>query len=147
MNKCGAHDIPSFSKDSEFAKDFCKWLISITGGSRPENQADQIVSRALKFFKSVTSDDLSFEEVTDGIDTDFYLGSGRNISDFIENLESKTGMGHSGQLATSMHSVILLIIENTKELPLKFCKTFQWLKCFFEKHENVYQKNENTVEF
>ena len=70
----------------------------MTRGSRPENQADQIVSRALKFFKSVTSHDLSFEEVTDGIDIDFYLGSGRNISDFIENLESKTGMGHSGQL-------------------------------------------------
>ena len=70
----------------------------MTGGSRPENQADQIVSRALKFFKLVSSDDLSFEEVTDGIDIDFYLGSGRDISVFVENLESKTGMGHSGQL-------------------------------------------------
>ena len=97
LNKCRTHDIPSFSKDSEFAKDFCKWLTSMTRGSRPENQVDQIVSRALKIFKSVTSDDLSFEEVTDGIDIDFYLGSGRNISDFIENLESRTGMGHSGQ--------------------------------------------------
>ena len=70
----------------------------MTGGSRSENQADQIVSRALKFLKSVSSDDLSFEEVTDGIDIDFYLASGRDISDFIENLESKTGMRHSGQL-------------------------------------------------
>ena len=82
----------------QFAKGFCKWLTSMTGGSRPENQADQIVSRALKFLKSVSSDDLSFEEVTDGIGIDFYLGSGRDISDFIENLESKTGVGHSGQL-------------------------------------------------
>ena len=72
----------------------------MTGGSRPENQADQIVSRALKFLKSVSSGNLSFEEVTDGIDIDFYLGSGRDISDFIENLESKTGMGHSGQLGS-----------------------------------------------
>ena len=77
LNKCRTHDIPSFSKDSEFAKDICKWLTSMTGGSRPENQADQIVLRALKFFKSVSSDDLSFEEVTDGIDIDFYLGSRR----------------------------------------------------------------------
>ena len=74
LNKCRTHDIRSFSKDSEFAKDFCKWLTSMTGGSRPENQTDQIVSRALKFLKSVSSDDLSFEEVTDGIDIDFYLG-------------------------------------------------------------------------
>ena len=74
LNKCRTHDIPSFSKDSEFAKDFCKWLTSMTGGSRPENQTDQIVSRALKFLKSVSSDDLSFEEVTDGIDIGFYLG-------------------------------------------------------------------------
>ena len=87
-----------FQKVQSFAKDFCKWLTSMTGGSRPENHADRIVSRALKFLKSVTSDDLSFEEVTDGIDIDFYLGSGRNSSDFIENLESKTGMCHSGQL-------------------------------------------------
>ena len=64
----------------------------MTGGSRPDNQADQIVSRALKFLKSVTNNDLSCEEVTDGIGIDFYLGSGRNIY-----LESKTGMGHSGQ--------------------------------------------------
>ena len=74
----------------------------MTGGSRPENQADQIVSRAVKFLKSVSSDDLSSEEVTNGIDIGFYLGSylgsGRDISDFIENLESKTGMGHSGKL-------------------------------------------------
>ena len=62
-----------------------------------QDQADQIVSRALKFLKSVISHDLSCEEVTDVIDIDFYLGSGRNISDFIENLESKTGMGHSEQ--------------------------------------------------
>ena len=107
----------------------------MTGGSRPENQADQIVSRALKCLKSVTSDDLSFEEVTDGIDIDFYLGSGRNISHFIENLESNTGIPILDNSARSMHSVILLIIEN-----LKFCKTFQQLKCFFEKHENVYKR-------
>ena len=98
----------------------------MTGGSRPENQADQIVSRALKFLKSVSSDDLSFEEVTDGIDIDFYLGSGRDVSDFIENLESKQEWDIlDNESATSMHSVILLIIENTKELPVKFCKIFQ----------------------
>ena len=97
----------------------------MTGGSRPENQADQIVSRAVKFFKSVTNDDFSFEEVTDGIDIDFYLGSGRNISGFIENLERKQEWVILDNSATSMYSVILLIIENTKESPLKFCKAFQ----------------------
>ena len=123
LNKCRTHDIPSFSKDSEFAKDFCKWLTSMTGGNRPENQADQIVSRALKFFKSVTSDDLSFEEVTDGIDIDFYLGSGRNISDFIENLKTKTGMGHSRQLCC-INALCDVIIKNAKELLLSFAKLF-----------------------
>ena len=52
LNKCRTHDIPSFSKDSEFAEDFCKWLTSMTGGSRPGNQADQIVSRSsIKIFE------------------------------------------------------------------------------------------------
>ena len=37
-----------------------KTFASMTGGNRLENQADQIVSRALNFFKSVSSDDLSF---------------------------------------------------------------------------------------
>ena len=71
----------------------------MTGGSRPENQDDQIVSRALKFLKSVSSYDLSFEEVTDGIDIDFFLGSGRDISDFNQKSRKQTGMGHSGQLS------------------------------------------------
>ena len=114
LNRCGTHDI---SKDSEFAKDFCKWLTSMTGGSRP----DQIVSRALKFLKSVTSDDLSFDEVTDGIDIDFYLGSGRNISDFIENVESKTGISHSGQLGYI--NALCDLIDYRKYL-LSFAKLF-----------------------
>ena len=69
-----------------------------TAGSRSETQADQIISRALKFLKSVSNDDLSYEEVTENAVTDFYLGSGCNISEFIENLETRMEMGHSGQL-------------------------------------------------
>ena len=53
LSKCRTHDIPAFSKDSELAKDFCKWLTSMTGGSRPENQADQIVSTAPKFLNQL----------------------------------------------------------------------------------------------
>ena len=94
-NKCRSREVPTLPKDSEFAKDFRKWLTSMTGGSRPENQANQIVSRSLKFLKAATNDDFSSTESTDSTVIDFYLGSGRNISDFIEKLQFNTGMGHS----------------------------------------------------
>ena len=53
---------------------------------------------ALKFLKSVSNDDLSYEEVTENTVIDFYLGFGCNILEFIENLETSMEMGHSGQL-------------------------------------------------
>ena len=85
-------------KDPEFAIGFRNWLTSKTACSRSETQADQIISRALKFLKAISNDDLSYEEVTENIVTDFYLGSGCNISEFIENLKTSMEMGHSGQL-------------------------------------------------
>ena len=48
--------------------------------------------------KSISNDDLSYDEVTEHTVIDFYLVSGRNISEFIENLETSMEMGHSGQL-------------------------------------------------
>ena len=92
------HEIPSLPKDSEFAIGFRNWLTSKTAGSRSETQAYQIISMAVKFLKSVSNDDLSYEEVTENTVTDFYLGSGCNISEFIENLETSLEMGHSGQI-------------------------------------------------
>ena len=97
-NQCRTHEIPSLTKDSEFAIGFRNWLKSKTAGNRCETQADQIISRALKFLKSVSNDDFSYEEVTENTVIDFYLGSGCNISEFIENLETSMEMGHSGQL-------------------------------------------------
>ena len=97
-NQCRTHEIPSLAKDSECAIGFRNWLTSKTAGSKSETQADQIISRALKFLKSVSNDDLSYEEVTENTVIDFYLGSGCNISEFIENLETSMEMGHSGQL-------------------------------------------------
>ena len=97
-NRCRTHEIPSLPKDSEFAIRFRNSLTSKTAGSTSESQADQIISRALKFLKSVINDDLSSEGVTENTVIDFYLGSGCNISEFIENLETSIEMGHSGQL-------------------------------------------------
>ena len=72
-NRSRTHEIPSLPKDSEFAVGFCNWLTSKTAGSRSETQADQIISSALKFLKSVSNDDLGYEEVTENTVTDFYL--------------------------------------------------------------------------
>ena len=74
----------SLPKNSEFAIGFRNWLKSKTASSRSETQADQIISRASKFFKSITNDDLSCEEVTENTVIDFYLGSGRNIKSLLK---------------------------------------------------------------
>ena len=103
-------------------------LTSKTAGSRSETQADQIISRALKFLNSVSNDDLSYEEVTENTVIDFYLGYGCNISEFIENLETSMEMGHSGQLG-NINALNRLIIENIRELLPKSCKTFLLSKC------------------
>ena len=67
-NQCRTHEIPSLPKDSELAIGFRDSLTSKTAGSRSETQADQIISRALKFLKSISNDDLSYEEVTEHSD-------------------------------------------------------------------------------
>ena len=72
-NRCRTYEIRSLPKDSEFAIGFRNWLTSKTAGSRSETQADQIISRALKFLKSISNDDLSYEEVTENTVIDFYL--------------------------------------------------------------------------
>ena len=97
-NRCRTHEIPSLPRDSEFAIGSRNWLTNKTAGRGSETQADQIISRALKFLKSVSNDDLTYEEVTENTLIDFYLGSGCNIWEFIENLETSMEMGHSGKL-------------------------------------------------
>ena len=103
----------------EFAKDFCKWLTSMTAGSKPENQAEPNCIY---------------------IDIDFYMGSGRNVSDFINNLESKTGMSNSGQLGYMNAFCDLFGYRKYQGVTSQVLQNFAKLKCFLEKHENVYQR-------
>ena len=42
-------NLPSVSKDSQFAKEFITWMSSPSGGGRNQNYAEQITSKILKF--------------------------------------------------------------------------------------------------
>ena len=90
---------------------------------------------------------MSCEEVTDGIDIGFYLGSGRNISDFIENLESKTGMGHSGQLDHINALCDLIDYGKYQGVTSQVLQNILTVEMLLRKAQKCVSKNVNTMEF
>ena len=80
---------------------------------------------------------MSFEEVTDGIDIDFYLGSGRDISDFIESPESKTGMGHSGQLGYISALCDLIYYRKYQGVTSQVLQNFSVVEMLIKENENT----------
>ena len=96
----GKFPLPCCSLENEFARSFCCWLESTTGGGKALKQAEVLATRALKFLNfccQQSGEDestmLSSVEIVD-----FFLGSSKLLTDFLDNLESACRMGQSGRL-------------------------------------------------
>lgn len=86
--------MPSFSNSSSIAQDMLEWLVGTGGGCKSKRQAQQIVSRCLKFLKFCCEDD---DKLTLNI-VDFGLCSPNLLFKFIDCLQDEWKLSHAGRL-------------------------------------------------
>ena len=99
-------DIPSLPKDISVAQTFLEWLVSTGGGGRSKSQADQVLSRILKFLLA-SNEDFLYDGISN-VDIDFCVGSTENVSCFLDTLQNEWRIGNSGQISY-IHALIDLI--------------------------------------
>ena len=103
-NKCEASDqkiiprksraIASFDPTNNIAKNFFSWLTGSGGGCKSDRQAQQIVSKCLKFLKFCCEDE---EELTFDI-VDFSLCSPNLLFKFVDTMQDDWNLGHAGRI-------------------------------------------------
>ena len=103
-SKCEASDqkitprksrtIASFDPKNKIAKNFFSWLTGSGGGCKSDRQAQQIVSKCLKFLKFCCEDE---EEVTFDI-VDFSLCSPNLLFKFVDTMQDDWNLGHAGRI-------------------------------------------------
>ncbi|CAH3184466.1 unnamed protein product [Porites lobata] len=86
--------IASFDLKNNIAKSFFSWLTGGGGGCKSDRQAQQIVSRCLKFLKFCCEDE---EELTFGI-IDFSLCSPNLLFKFVDTMQDEWKLGHAGRI-------------------------------------------------
>ena len=86
--------IASFDLKNNIAKSFFSWLTGSGGGCKSDRQAQQIVSRCLKFLKFCCEDE---EELTFGI-VDFSLCSPNLLFKFVDTMQDEWKLGHAGRI-------------------------------------------------
>ena len=103
-NNCKANDqritprksraIASFDPTNNIAKNFFSWLTGSGGGCKSDRQAQQIVSKCLKFLKFCCEDE---EELTFDI-VDFSLCSPNLLFKFVDTMQDDWNLGHAGRI-------------------------------------------------
>ena len=103
-DKCEASDqkitprksraIASFDSTNKIAKNFFSWLTGSGGGCKSDRQAQQIVSKCLKFRKFCCEDE---EELTFDI-VDFSLCSPNLLFKFVDTMQDDWNLGHAGRI-------------------------------------------------
>lgn len=86
--------VASFDTTSDIAKNFLSWLTGSGGGCKSDRQAQQIVSKCLKFLKFCCEDE---EELTMDI-VDFSLCSPNLLFKFVDTMQDDWKLGHAGRI-------------------------------------------------
>ena len=86
--------IPSFPVTSAIGQSFYNWLTGCGGGGKSSREANQALSRALKFLKFCCEDE---DEVTYNI-VDFSISSPSLLFRFVDALQDEYQIGHSGRV-------------------------------------------------
>ena len=86
--------IASFDPTNKIAKNFFSWLTGSGGGCKSDRQAEQIVSKCLKFLKFCCEDK---EKITFDI-VDFSLCSSNLLFKFVDKMQDDWNLGHAGHI-------------------------------------------------
>ena len=89
-----ANNVPSFSRSGPISEAYLTWLVGSGGGCKSERQAQQIVSKCLKFLKFCCEDE---EELTWDI-IDFSLCSPNLLFKFVDTMQDDWKLGHAGRI-------------------------------------------------
>ena len=87
--------MPTFDESCSLRKTFKYWLSSPVGGSKGISQAEQIVSRVMKFLMFCCEDHEPTWNIPNSV-TDYCIGSVTLISDFVDYLINIWGVGNPG---------------------------------------------------
>ena len=87
--------MPTFLKSSKIGQDFKKWLQSPGGGGKMGNQAEQTLSKTLKYLKFCCSDVSSSWDIPETV-ADYCLGSINMLSEFVNYLQNEWKVGYAG---------------------------------------------------
>ena len=89
------NDMPTFSKDCLFDRNFKAWLCSPVGGLKSSTQSTQISCRLSKYLKFCCQDCCSSWDIPLKV-IDYCIGSVSSISDFISYLKETWNVGNAG---------------------------------------------------
>ena len=86
--------VASFDMSSDIARDFSSWLTGSGIGCKSDRQAQQIVSRCLKFliFCCENEEELTFDII------DFSLCSPNLLFIFVDTMQDDWNLGHAGRI-------------------------------------------------
>ena len=87
--------MPTFLKSCNLAVKFKSWLTSPGGGGKSGVQADQMITKVLKYAKFCCSDVTSSWEIPEAV-MDYFICSVTMLSGFLDYLQTEWKMGFSG---------------------------------------------------
>ena len=96
--KAKTSSMPMFQKTCKIGCDFKTWLQSPGGGGKMNTQADQTLSRILKYLKFCCNDVSPSWDLPDSV-VDYCIGSVTMLSDFVEYLQQEWSVGYAGLIA------------------------------------------------
>ena len=114
--------VPGCSADNDFARSFSQWLQSSCGGGNSRKQSDNSVTRALKFLKFCCDENGAAEEDVTNCPNliDYALGSPQLLTNFVDSLKDRWGIGQSGQISyVASISDLYVFIGSIKEVNVK----------------------------
>ena len=89
-----ARSVPTFDRSSVIVQELLSWLTGSGGGCKSDRQAQQIVSKCLKFLKFCCEDE---EELSLDI-IDFSLCSPNLLFKFVDTMQDEWKLGHAGRI-------------------------------------------------
>ena len=89
--------MPMFLKTCRLAVNFKSWLTSPGGGGKGSIQADQIVTKILKYTKFCCNDVCTSWEIPDPV-MDYCIGSVTMLSGFVDYIQVEWKVGYSGTI-------------------------------------------------
>lgn len=138
--KASTSAMPAFSKECKVAIDFKSWLCSPGGSSKSHTQADQIVTKLLKFTKFCCDDMPCSAEVKIKV-VDFCVNSVTMIEEFMDYLTKHWRVGNAGKISYLNSFCHYMDYQRSKGNITEKLSQFMAAEVFITRAKRSYNKN------